>query len=636
MFGFLTPQAKPKDPLDPLHSRKSASEWFQHLPALDVIGRQAHVIHAFEAMRHASRAMDVDRIAAIEYLDAALDVDHRRLIKWYFENLQGSPKLADRFWQAASEVCQSFMVAYHTALEEALAHPNDRKWKASVPLVVARLIYFHGIDAKLRLFRNERWAPAKWTQLHQLFLRATELGIERLPLALEDADPLAPRMCIEQEYVYVLLILLLNTGNLTPAELDWVCAQLRAWGRDLALDAVLPPTPGGFFVDLAGSAGLRRRSGKDQGAQVGYLDTAPLAEKLEHAIAAMRDPEEGVEAAANPLFQSRIAILEKVRPTVSPSRDAELRRHPRVAVDITANVTVGLSHITHDLAPNVPHAATEEVAANQLPPGGTGQHPATTAASKASAVPRTRQFGATARGSMLRHNEGHAAQELNHARIEANAKAIAKAMESAEEIELHPVTPDAQFRDPPAGTGQTPPAPAPVPDSALWRVKDRSVAGWRISAPGGVGQSLALGALVAMRPAESGDWMLGVVRRLHKESTSQLEAGMSLIAERVVAVTLHGRRHATEDMGIVVDGIDASTIGARFEGIYLMPPARLDTRLAMRTLVIPASEYFEGRSLILTTARSNYAVTLRSVVDQRADWSWVTIHVSGRGPRTDS
>ena len=47
-------------------------------------------------------------------------------------------------------------------------------------------------------------------------------------------------------------------------------------------------------------------------------------------------------------------------------------------------------------------------------------------------------------------------------------------------------------------------------------------------------------------------------------------------------------------MSVVVDGIDVSTMGTRFDGLYLMPPSRLDTRLAMRTLIVPASEHFEG------------------------------------------
>ena len=68
----------------------------------------------------------------------------------------------------------------------------------------------------------------------------------------------------------------------------------------------------------------------------------------------------------------------------------------------------------------------------------------------------------------------------------------------------------------------------------MWQVKDRSVAGLRIAASGGIGQSLALGALVAVRQSDVSDWVLGVVRRLNKLSNDEVEAGVSIIAERVV------------------------------------------------------------------------------------------------------
>jgi hypothetical protein len=42
-----------------------------------------------------------------------------------------------------------------------------------------------------------------------------------------------------------------------------------------------------------------------------------------------------------------------------------------------------------------------------------------------------------------------------------------------------------------------------------WQVKDRSVAGLRIAASGGIGQSLVLGALVAVRQSDAADWVLG-------------------------------------------------------------------------------------------------------------------------------
>ena len=110
----------------------------------------------------------------------------------------------------------------------------------------------------------------------------------------------------------------------------------------------------------------------------------------------------------------------------------------------------------------------------------------------------------------------------------------------------------------------------------MWQVRDRSVAGLRIAASGGIGQSLALGALVAVRQSDLSDWVLGVVRRMSKVSNDEVEAGMSIIADRMVSVTLHAMRQAKDDMGFIVDGIDISTMGARFHGLYLPPPSRPD------------------------------------------------------------
>ena len=70
----------------------------------------------------------------------------------------------------------------------------------------------------------------------------------------------------------------------------------------------------------------------------------------------------------------------------------------------------------------------------------------------------------------------------------------------------------------------------------MWEVKDRSVAGLRIAATGGIGQSLSLGALVAVRQSDADAWLLGVVRRLNKVSNEEVEAGVNIIADRVVAV----------------------------------------------------------------------------------------------------
>ena len=168
----------------------------------------------------------------------------------------------------------------------------------------------------------------------------------------------------------------------------------------------------------------------------------------------------------------------------------------------------------------------------------------------------------------------------------------------------------------------------------MWEVKDRSVAGLRISAIGGIGQSLTLGGIVAVRQSDADQWLLGVVRRPNKLSNEEVEAGVNIIADRIVAVTLSAKRRANEDMGYVVDGLDMSTMGERFEGLYLPPPSRPDKPLSMKTLIVPTPEYADGRNVVLTTSNSVYTLAFKHLVEQRPDWSWATVQIMEKHARS--
>jgi hypothetical protein len=565
MFGFLTSGTKEAD--DPLVSPKSVAAWLRQLPALDVIGRQQQVMRAFEAMRASPKPPDIARVQAIEYLDAALGADRRQLTKQFAENFDGAPKLAERIWQSIYDLSQGFIIAYQTALEEALRQSGNARWKPLAPLLFARLTHYYGTDAKLRVFRYERWIPGKWVELHRVYLRAAELGVDRVPAVLRSAGPNTTPWTVEQEYIFVLLIHQLNMGNMSPPQLDWATAQLRAWSRRLQIDAV-PRSLEGFFVDVAGRAGLGRRTGNDSGSMLRYLDTTPLTEQLDRAIAALRQAEDTDQGPAAPINQQRIAILEKIAPSVAPNLNAEMRRDRRIECAVTATVRIGLARICQELTVKDNGIALPDPAS----------------------VHEQIEVFAVADGS--RASKRRVPDE--HDSLIASLSA---------------------FSDP------------------MWQVRDRSVAGLRIAASGGIGQSLTLGALVAVRQSDISNWVLGVVRRMSKVSTEEVEAGMSIIADRIVSVTLHGVRQPKDDMGFIVDGIDISTMGARFHGLYLPPPSRPDKPLSVKTLIIPTQEYSEGRNVILTTGRSVYTVALRHLVEQRAEWSWAAIQIVDKKSR---
>jgi hypothetical protein len=611
----------PRKVTDPLRTRRSAADWFRELPPLDVIARQERVLLAFAELRNTRATFDIDRVAAILYLDSAIAVDHRRVLKWYLDDEREPTQLADHFWDLARDITSGFVFAYDAAYRQALGQLGDRHWRSAFPRIVARLIHHYGFDAKLHLFRGERPIPARWSELHRLFLRACELKCERDAAPVSGEDPVA-NYGVEQEYLHVLLIDQLNTGNLTPAELDWASNKLRTWSRQLRL-ASTPPAVAGFFVDLAGSAGLVRRSERVQGAKIGYLDTTPLVNEIERARAALREPGADGKPADDWKTRWQGAILDKIRPAISPSRDADLRRHPRVETNIKADVRIGLARITRDLllAEYGEHAARGEVAPD--PAENWLRRP----------MPDIRVVTPPARAATTAlSSPSQAATTTPKPRPRPAPKIDPStwAAEDTEEIDIYAVPDDPTTIQPLAPQGST---TTPPPRVTEWRLRDRSATGWKLVASEDLAERLALGALVAVRPADASEWMLGVVSRINKRRNREVEAGMTMLGGRIVPVALHGRRAMQADMAFEVDGVEAAVLGARFEGLYLMPSSRDTTGTVPRTLVIPKTEHFEGRRVILATSRSNYTMTLGHVIDQRADWAWVTIKVDAKAAR---
>ena len=144
-------------------------------------------MRAFDGMRQARKAdRPESRVAAVEFLDAALGADRRQLIKQYVENVDTGPRvLPNASGRRCRKCAQGFIFAYQAALEEALAQADNPRWK---PVVPAAVLAAHRIttaptpscacSATSAGSRRSGWSCTK------LYMRATELGVERVPVAL--------------------------------------------------------------------------------------------------------------------------------------------------------------------------------------------------------------------------------------------------------------------------------------------------------------------------------------------------------------------------------------------------------------------------------------------------------------------
>ena len=124
-------------------------------------------------------------------------------------------------------------------------------------------------------------ATEETSELHSLLALATTEQQERLPIALARNRPATS---IEHQYLMIVVLQLIDTGNLTPRQIEQVWEELDGWCGSLRL-SLGPKTVSSFYVDLASREGLKRRPSGALEGSVLFVDTQPLhAVMMQHEI----------------------------------------------------------------------------------------------------------------------------------------------------------------------------------------------------------------------------------------------------------------------------------------------------------------------------------------------------------------
>ena len=495
MFGFG------KNPREPLADVKSVERWLASFPN-DPLTIHGEVLGELGRIADQNARRTPQRLEAVFALDQHCAAIRRNLTVQYIEHASRSSRIEHQLWSAQFDLTQAFLFAYYAFAREVSVHASP-KWQQLLPELLCRQIVHMGLDAKIRLYRYELWIPAKWSELHSLFSLACSRQIERAPLTRGGSG--SASTTIEHEYLIVLLLQLMNAGNMTARHLEWVANELDEWCAPLRL-SLEPSSVTSFYVDLGSREGLRRRTPAPLEGRVLFLDTRPMHSVLTQNVMML---EQKIKAQPmsdrTPKRTEQLGLLTKLASQVDPEFKPFARRGERTAAAGTVDAIVGFAKISAFLR-------EEDMAA----------------------IPAI-EFGGKSYGGTLElavfgrnRNEVDRRTELSRRRF-------------------------AQFAAP----------------GGPWEVKDVSQTGFRLIAPMSAASMVTLGSMAAIRPEGQATWTLGIVRRMKRMTADRAEIGLQVIANTLVGVDLVEPRKGGAEGTYSVDGEVAMISGRTIHALFL-------------------------------------------------------------------
>ena len=334
---------------DPLRNASQASRWIASLSPTDPLAIQKEALELIADFPGNRRDLSPGQAEALLRIDARLEPVLSGLTRQYTQSYQKSTSVESRLWHSVFDVVKAYLVAYHASLKAGYARAENKRWRAVLPWVLVRLAHYKGLDGKFRLFRYGHWIPAQWREFHELYEFARMRGWQREQLIYGAGAFARPGISFEQEYLKALLLMRLDSGNFTPDQVEWVSRQLDDWTPSLTL--VPPPGEGaGFYVDLTGTQGLRRREKPNVPGRVLLLDTGPAYARIVEQLRWLPEQDDEVPKPGELPAREQRLLLMRLASLLGPTAIAHAPRATRVRDDGEIRVVVGLPALTRAIA----------------------------------------------------------------------------------------------------------------------------------------------------------------------------------------------------------------------------------------------------------------------------------------------
>ena len=397
-------------------------------------------------------------------------------------------------WHSALRLSLSLFQAYEYFLLH-IRKTTDDIWTEHEPLAQVQLFHHRKVEFLLRFLRYKKRSSEIWRQLHEMYGLAHERDLLTRSRAISETDGKRRTMGgLEQQYLQILLLEAMNSGQFSPREALWAHRWFARWcsrpGLQLAqLNDGVHFEPKGFVVDLSGSDGLKRvpaEKGNLIGDDLFYFDCSPLSAMIDQEMASLRDDATLTTPAVR---AGQLALLNKLAILFARNPVDIERRAERKHVSLAVQSIVGFSYIVDELRRSG-QKQNEEISSaaapkteNTIPPFD---------------VPTLSPF------------------------FPASGNASPISLSTAGPIDAIP---------------------------QIWQVKDRSDSGCRMRGQIGNLTHVIPGSLIAVRDSETTPWTVAVVRWFRRLMVDYVEIGVEYLGRepRFVKVTDYDRDLASAE-----------------------------------------------------------------------------------------
>ncbi len=538
-------------------------DFCRSLPQQEPIAAQ--VLLCGELLRVFSNRQPGEReLGALLVLDRYAHQISKRLLLKYAEGDAQLRSLDREFFISAQRLSRSFGEAYEVFLGR-VENPVDDFWRGQTGTILVNLFRHRESDLLLRLFRYKKRNSEQWRQLHAIYALAQAHGVvnDDSSAGATGGRP-ASGPTLEQQFIRILLLGALGTGQFSPRELVWARDWIGRWHRSLSLrpaNTLNRPHDrrDGYVVDLRSAEGLRR-TGAGEAGDFLHLDTAPLTKAIEQEMAVLKDLASAPDSAALPEQESRRALLSRLDLLLAPAPVHTKRRGERESVALPVQTISSLPHVVQMLREEAQRKSEQSAAS----------------AAQLEDITISPTSGHTRILTSMSGAQGFAALSIETAfgaRINA------------------------------------------------WQIKDRSDSGCRMRGQTNNLNNLIPGSLITMRENEGAPWTVAVVRRLRRLMVDHLEISVEYIGRRPRFVKM------VTDHKLAPLGNDAPGGAQKCFGALYLPASDKHPTMPIKTLLVPASVFNAGRYVTLLSSSATYSLRLNKPLEQQSEFVWTSFAV---------